>query len=132
MYGEHRYFGHSFPTQFPKQDAFKEGNNAYLTVENTMMDYVELIKKVRRDYDADDKAVIVFGGSYGGMLAAWLRMKFPATFQGALAASAPLVYFQGAVTAPEPGFSNIATADFAGTYNDSRCSSGIKEGLGYL
>ena len=45
-----------------------------------MMDYVELIKKVRRDYDADDKAVIVFGGSYGGMLAAWLRMKFPATF----------------------------------------------------
>jgi len=66
------------------------------------------------------------------MLAGWLRMKFPATFQGALAASAPLVYFQGAKTAPEDGFSIIATGDFAQTYNDSRCSLGIKEGLGYL
>jgi len=66
------------------------------------------------------------------MLAGWLRMKYPATFQGALAASAPLVYFQGAKTAPEDGFSIIATDDFAQTYNDSRCSLGIKEGLGYL
>ena len=54
VYGEHRYFGHSFPSQFSKEDAFKEGNNAYLTVENTMMDYVELIKQVRKDYNADD------------------------------------------------------------------------------
>jgi lysosomal Pro-X carboxypeptidase len=45
-----------------------------------MMDYVELIKFVRTEYNAADKAVIVFGGSYGGMLAGWLRMKFPATF----------------------------------------------------
>lgn len=108
-----------------------------------MMDYVELIKFVRNEYNATDKAVIVFGGSYGGMLAGWLRMKFPATFQGALAASAPLVYFKGAETAPEAEFSNIATQDFAGvsffgnstvnsTHEDQRCSLGIKEGLGYL
>ena len=45
-----------------------------------MMDYVELIKFIRTEYQAEDKAVIVFGGSYGGMLAAWIRMKFPATF----------------------------------------------------
>ena len=78
VYGEHRYFGESFP--FDKSEAFNEGNNTYLTVENTMMDYVELIKFVRTEYNASDKAVIVFGGSYGGMLAGWLRMKFPATF----------------------------------------------------
>jgi len=45
-----------------------------------MMDYVELIKFIREKYDAQDKAVITFGGSYGGMLAGWLRMKYPSTF----------------------------------------------------
>ena len=45
-----------------------------------MMDYVELIKFIRTDYAMEDKACVVFGGSYGGMLAGWLRMKFPQTF----------------------------------------------------
>ena len=45
-----------------------------------MMDYVELIKYIRESYKMQDKAAIVFGGSYGGMLAAWLRIKFPQTF----------------------------------------------------
>lgn len=58
-----------------------------------MMDYVDLVKYIRESRDMQDKAAIVFGGSYGGMLAAWLRMKFPQTFQGALSASAPLLYF---------------------------------------
>ena len=91
VFGEHRYFGQSFP--FNRKDAFKAGNNTYLTVENTMMDYVELIRHVKAKYQAEDKAVIVFGGSYGGMLAAWIRMKYPATFQGAYAASAPILQF---------------------------------------
>jgi len=42
-----------------------------------MMDYVQLIKYIKTKYNAEDKAVIAFGGSYGGMLAAWMRMKFP-------------------------------------------------------
>ena len=45
-----------------------------------MMDYVELIRMIKINYKAEDKAVMVFGGSYGGMLAAWLRMKFPHVF----------------------------------------------------
>jgi pimeloyl-ACP methyl ester carboxylesterase len=110
VFGEHRYFGSSFP--FEREDAFKKGNNSYLTVENTMMDYVELIKYIKVKYDAQDKAVITFGGSYGGMLAAWLRMKFPHVFQGALAASAPLVYFKDSTTAAPDAFSMIATEDF--------------------
>lgn len=44
------------------------------------MDFVELIKKIRVDYKSPHRAVIVSGGSYGGMLAAWLRMKYPHQF----------------------------------------------------
>ena len=78
VFGEHRYFGESFP--FSKDTAFNKTNNVYLTVEQAMMDYVELLKYIRYNYNAMHTPCIVFGGSYGGMLAAWLRMKFPATF----------------------------------------------------
>jgi len=43
------------------------------------MDYNELIKFIKMEYNAGDKAVIAFGGSYGGMLAASMRMKYPQT-----------------------------------------------------
>lgn len=60
----------------------------------------------------EDKACVVFGGSYGGMLAAWLRIKFPSTFQGSLAASAPFLYFKDAPSAPEYAYAEICTEDF--------------------
>lgn len=75
VFGEHRYFGVSYP--FEPSIAFTPEHNIYLTVEQAMMDFVELIKFIRTDYSMEDKACIVFGGSYGGMLAGWLRMKFP-------------------------------------------------------
>uniref|UniRef100_A0A7S3ISV4 Lysosomal Pro-X carboxypeptidase n=1 Tax=Strombidium inclinatum TaxID=197538 RepID=A0A7S3ISV4_9SPIT len=105
-----------------------------------MMDYVNLIKKVKADYNIEDDPsnpenntpVIVFGGSYGGMLAAWLRMKHPSVFQGAIAASAPTCYFEGATTVTENSFSDQVTADFARTFEDKRCSLGIQEGNRYF
>jgi len=74
-----------------------------------MTDYVDLVQYIRKEYKMEDKAAIVFGGSYGGMLAAWLRLKHPNTFQGALAASAPFLYFKDAPSAPEYGYSAITT-----------------------
>ena len=40
-----------------------------------MMDFVEIIKAVKDEHPLwyDNSAVIAFGGSYGGMLAAWMR-----------------------------------------------------------
>ena len=56
-----------------------------------MMDFVNLVQFIKEKYSAKNKAVITFGGSYGGMLSAWIRMKHPHVFQGALAASAPIL-----------------------------------------
>lgn len=67
----------------------------HLTVENVFGDYVDLLDFIKTKYNAQDKAVIAFGGSYGGMLAAWMRMKHPNKIQGAIAASAPVLGFEG-------------------------------------
>lgn len=37
---------------------------------------------MRRDWGAANSAVIAFGGSYGGMLASWMRMVYPQAIDG--------------------------------------------------
>lgn len=125
MFGEHRYFGKSMP--FEAQYAFNTSNNTYLTVDQVMMDYNHLIKSIRYQYAAMDKPTIVFGGSYGGMLAAWLRMKYPQTFQGALSSSAPILYFKGAPTAPEDMFGDLISQAFGNV--TLKCNTTIREGF---
>jgi len=78
VFGEHRYFGVSYP--FPPEEAFTPENSVYLTVEQAMMDYATLVTTFRKENAMEDRACIVFGGSYGGMLAAWLRFKHPSGF----------------------------------------------------
>jgi hypothetical protein len=48
VFGEHRFFGQSFPVN--KSVAFNSTNNVYLTIHQTMMDYVELIKYIRYNF----------------------------------------------------------------------------------
>jgi len=63
-----------------------------------MMDYVNLIQFYKQLNPAfKNSPVIVAGGSYGGMLAAWIRMKYPQHFTGALASSAPILWFRGKI-----------------------------------
>jgi len=78
VFGEHRYFGVSYP--FEPEVAFTPEHNVYLRVEQAMADFNGLVKYVRQEYGMQDRACIVFGGSYGGMLAGWLRLKYPHTF----------------------------------------------------
>ena len=43
-----------------------------------MADYAELVTYLKNTVKgAKQSPVIAFGGSYGGMLAAWFRIKFP-------------------------------------------------------
>ena len=59
------------------------------------------------------------------MLSAWLRMKFPHVFQGALAASAPILFFDGYVS--PYAYDTIATQDFANA--DAQCPTWIYDGF---
>jgi len=62
------------------------------------------------------------------MLSAWLRMKFSNVFQGALAASAPILFFDGYVS-PD-AYDNIATDDYRKA--DAACPGMIKDGFNQL
>jgi len=57
-------------------------------------DYLAVIKNFTETHGLTNSPVITFGGSYGGMLAAWMRMKYPHKIWGALAASAPVRWFR--------------------------------------
>jgi len=46
VFGEHRYFGESYPF-YDKKKSLKWPQNKYLTVDNTMLDYVALIASVK-------------------------------------------------------------------------------------
>ena len=92
------------------------------------MDYVEFMLDFKHDRGIGDRAVIVGGGSYGGMLSAWLRMKYPHVFMGALAASAPILFFDGYVN-PD-AYDDIATDDYRKA--DADCPVMIKAGFDQL
>lgn len=86
VFSEHRYYGCSMP--YGDKSFSHQNRLGYLTTEQAIADYVDLIKDLR------DKAatrfntcrplnpVITFGGSYSGMLSAYIRMKYPASVQG--------------------------------------------------
>jgi lysosomal Pro-X carboxypeptidase len=61
--------------------SFEKENLRFLSVEQVMQDYVQLLHEVEiKNVNVKGRAVIAFGGSYGGMLAGWLRMKYPHKF----------------------------------------------------
>lgn len=64
-----------------------------------MKDFVQIINEHKAKYGFGGP-VIAFGGSYGGMLSAWMRMKYPNHVWGALAASAPVRWFRETI---DPG-----------------------------
>jgi lysosomal Pro-X carboxypeptidase len=56
----------------------------FLYLPQALADYATLVYALREEYNAVDNAVIAFGGSYGGMLASWFRIKYPNAVDGAI------------------------------------------------
>ena len=78
VFAEHRYYGESMPFG---NETFQVENLRFLSVEQVMQDFIKLLDEIpSKGVVVKDRAVISFGGSYGGMLAAWLRMKYPNKF----------------------------------------------------
>ncbi|XP_069747081.1 lysosomal Pro-X carboxypeptidase [Narcine bancroftii] len=109
VFAEHRYYGESMP--FGKKTYSNPKNLNYFTSEQALADFAVLVRNLKQTIPgARNSPVIAIGGSYGGMLAAWFRMKYPNVVVGALAASAPIWLF-GDLT-PCEAFSAIVTNDF--------------------
>jgi lysosomal Pro-X carboxypeptidase len=55
---------------------------SFLSSQEALADFASLTNLIRRTWGAQDSAFIAFGGSYGGMLASWMRMLYPSAIDG--------------------------------------------------
>ncbi|XP_078176086.1 serine carboxypeptidase S28 family protein [Carex rostrata] len=123
VFAEHRYYGESMP--YGSKDAAYSGAKslAYLTAEQALADYATLLIDLKHNMSSEDSPVVLFGGSYAGMLAAWMRLKYPNIAIGALASSAPILQFDDIV--PADTFYNIVSNDFK--RESESCFNSIKK-----
>lgn len=116
VFAEHRYYGKSLP--FGNLSFTSPEYSGYLTSEQALADYAQLL--VDR-INLNQRPVVAFGGSYGGMLSAWFRMKYPHLVTGAIAASAPILQFSTDCNR----FNMIVSSVF--TVDQGNCSRNIRQ-----
>ncbi|KAH7671870.1 Peptidase S28 protein [Dioscorea alata] len=105
---EHRFYGESLP--FGEDSYTSIDNLGYFTSTQALADYAVLIRSLKHNLSAEAAPVVVFGASYGGMLAAWFRLKYPHIAMGALASSAPILQFDKIV--PWTGFYDAVSQSY--------------------
>ncbi|XP_058765202.1 uncharacterized protein LOC131638651 [Vicia villosa] len=110
VFPEHRYYGESVPFG-SKEEAYKNASMlGHLNAAQALADFAVLVTDLKHNLSADGCPVVLFGGSYGGMLAAWMRLKYPHIAIGALASSAPILEFEDIV--PLETFYDIVSNGF--------------------
>ncbi|ELU17643.1 hypothetical protein CAPTEDRAFT_152094 [Capitella teleta] len=120
VFAEHRYYGKSLPFG---ERSFKQPYISLLSSQQALADFAVLLNHLKPSLNATDCKVIAFGGSYGGMLSAYMRIKYPNLIDGSIAASAP-VYLIGGDSSRDFFFEDV-TADFQA----AGCDKLIRDGF---
>ena len=116
---EHRSYGKSV---VPKRT---------LTVEQALADTAWFLSGLRAHLGCQQREcpIIVLGGSYGGMLVAWFRQKYPHLAAGGIASSAPIDFY------PQDGRQEAfwnATLHTFGKYGLQSCPQELTEAMSQL
>ncbi|DBB05210.1 hypothetical protein WJX82_009396 [Trebouxia sp. C0006] len=104
IWPEHRYYANEVPY-------LPYDNYEHLSVEQALVDHVEVVLHVQKLLGMDQNPVIAIGVSYSGALAAYSRIRFPDVIAGAVASSAILLGCPG--LGVDPSFDPYAFAKVA-------------------
>lgn len=113
IFAEHRYYGKTLPFGHIKPSNKTKARFSKLTAEQALADYAVLLSSElgsAKTFRSNHLPIITFGGSYGGMLSAWMRIKYPHIVTGAIASSAPINYFYNEVNCSK--FNEVVTKNF--------------------
>lgn len=103
-----RYYGLSLPFG---DASYAPENLGLLSIEQCLADYSSVVASLLANLSATGTApVIGFGGSYGGMLALWGRMRYPHVYAGVIASSAPILQVPGLMD--PKAYNGIITTDY--------------------
>mmetsp|Transcript_14266 Transcript_14266/g.45717 ORF Transcript_14266/g.45717 Transcript_14266/m.45717 type:complete len:510 (+) Transcript_14266:13-1542(+) len=83
---EHRFYGESRPTADMSSTALR-----HLSAEQALADAAQFVEWWSASHSSPDSAWVAWGGSYSGQLAAWLRLRYPASVRAAVAYSGPIL-----------------------------------------